>query len=122
MIGFHGLTVLVDTEPGIGFQRLRQIARRQRSCAEWVEENGRRFLHVTYPFSELESFSELLRAAAGHSGKRLFVNGLEVRWPTGRSLRTFYAQMHALAEPEADLDDKPLSLDTRYPVHLELQN
>jgi hypothetical protein len=56
------------------------LAQRQASCSEWTEENGRRFLRVTYPLAELASFYELVAAGAQLSDKHVFLNGLEIRW------------------------------------------
>jgi hypothetical protein len=118
MVGWNGLTVLLECTSDDALEKVRGVARRQRSCSEWVEENGQRILHVTYGFSELERLDELLRAATDVERRRLFANGLEVRWPTARNLRAFHAQMRALAES----DDEEVRLDTRYPMHLELHH
>ena len=57
------------------------MARRQDSCSEWTEENGRRFLRVTYSLAQLDSFRKLAAAGAKLLRKHSFVNGLEIRWP-----------------------------------------
>ncbi len=80
MLGFDGLTVLIDHEDTPQFQRVRALARRQPSYSEWVEENGYRFLRVTYAADEMPDFRDLARAASTLRRKRAFVNGLEVPW------------------------------------------
>lgn len=80
MLGFDGLTVLIDHEDSPQYERVRAIAQKHGSCSEWQEENGRRFLRVTYSFSELERFREVAKAAARLSRKKTYVNGLEIPW------------------------------------------
>jgi hypothetical protein len=82
MLGFDGLTVLIDFEGSPGFARARALAQRQPSCSEWTEENGRRYLHVTYSKSEMEEFDRLVAAAATLSRKHVFLNGMEIHWPS----------------------------------------
>jgi len=81
VLGFDGITVLVEFEDSPRFRRVSRIARRQDSCSEWREENGRHFLRVTYSLAELETFRELASAGATLSRKHSFLNGLEIRWP-----------------------------------------
>lgn len=81
MLGFDGLTVLIDFDDSAHFDRVRRLARRQNSYSEWEEENGHRFLRVTYAFSELHRFQEVAAAAAKLPCKRSFLNGLEISWP-----------------------------------------
>jgi hypothetical protein len=88
VLGFDGITVLMEFEDSARFQRAYRIARRQGSCSEWKEENGRHFLRVTYSLAELETFRELAAAGASLSRKHSFLNGLEIRWPDdGEGLR-----------------------------------
>lgn len=81
MLGFDGLTVLLDFEESACFERARALARRQPSCSEWAEENGRRYLRVTYSQAEAEEFKQLAAAAAKLSHKHTFLNGMEIHWP-----------------------------------------
>ena len=81
VLGFDGITVLIEFEDSACFRRVSRMARRQDSCSEWLEENGRHFLRVTYSLAELDQFLDLAAAGAGLSRKHSFVNGLEVRWP-----------------------------------------
>jgi hypothetical protein len=81
VLGFDGITVLMEFEDSPRFQRAWRIARRQDSCSEWTEENGRHFLRVTYSLAELETFRELAAAGASLSRRQSFLNGLEIRWP-----------------------------------------
>jgi len=82
VLGFDGITVLIECEDSAPFRRVSRIARRQDSCSEWTEENGRHFLRVTYSLGELDIFRELAAAAVSLSRKHTFVNGLEIRWPS----------------------------------------
>jgi len=82
VLGFDGITVLMELEDSPRFRRVSRMARRQDSCSEWTEENGRRFLRVTYSLAELDSFCELAAAGAKLFRKHSFVNGLEIPWPT----------------------------------------
>jgi hypothetical protein len=81
VLGFDGITVLIEFEDSPHFRRVSRIARRQESCSEWTEENGCQFLRVTYSLAEVETFRELAAAGAGLSRKHSFLNGLEIRWP-----------------------------------------
>jgi hypothetical protein len=81
VLGFDGFTVLIEFEDSPGFRRVWRMARRQDSCSEWTEENGRQFLRVTYSLAELGMFRELAEAAVRLSRKHSFLNGLEIRWP-----------------------------------------
>lgn len=101
MLGFDGLTILLDFHDTPAFQRVRSLALRQASCSEWTREDGSRYLHVTYSFSEVERFNELAAAAARLTGKRAFVNGLEIRWPTTFDVAAFYGDLEALARPRS---------------------
>ena len=80
MLGFDGLTVLIDYQESPQYEQVREIARKHGACSEWKQENGQRFLRITYAFSELEKFRELAKAAARLSRKKTFVNGLEIPW------------------------------------------
>lgn len=80
MLGFDGLTVLIEYEEAPEYERVREIAGKHGSSSEWQEENGQRFLRMTYSFSELEKFRELAKAASPLSRKKTFVNGLEIPW------------------------------------------
>jgi hypothetical protein len=83
MLGFDGLTVLIDFERSPAFERAHLLAQRQPSCSEWTEENGHRYLHVTYAKSEMAEFDRLAAAAAPLSHKHVFRNGMEIPWPSG---------------------------------------
>ena len=83
MLGFDGLTVLIDFERSPDFERAHGLARRQPSCSEWTEENGHRYLHVTYSKSEMAEFDRLAQAAASLSRKHVFRTGMEIPWPSG---------------------------------------
>lgn len=82
MLGFDGLTVLLDFEDSPEFKRVRALAQRQPSCSEWEEENGRRYLRVTYSRAEKVEFGRLAAAAATLSRKHVFLNGMEIHWPS----------------------------------------
>lgn len=99
MLGFDGLTILLDFHDTPAFQRVRELAQRQPSCSEWAREDGSRYLHVTYSFSEVERFNEMAAAAARLPRKRAFVNGLEIRWPTAFDVAAFYGDLDALSRP-----------------------
>jgi len=101
MLGFDGLTILLDFHDSPAFQRVRALALRQPSCSEWTREDGSRYLHVTYSFSEVERFNELAAVAARLPGKRAFVNGLEIRWPTAFDVAAFHGDLDALARPRS---------------------
>ena len=100
MLGFDGLTILLDCKDSPACQRARELARRQPSCTEWTREDGTRYLHVTYSFAEVERFNELAAAAARLPRKRAFVNGLEIRWPAAFDVAAFYGELDALARPQ----------------------
>lgn len=87
VLGFDGITVLMEFEDSPHFRRALRMARRQDSCTEWTEENGRHFLRVTYTVAELDSFRELATAGAKLFRKHSFINGLEIRWPAGENGR-----------------------------------
>lgn len=93
MLGFDGLTVLIDFEDSPTFARVRDLARRQASYSEWLEENGHRFLRVTYAGSEMDEFRRLAELAAPLAGKRAFFNGLQVPWP--RAQRAHFSWLPA---------------------------
>lgn len=95
MLGYDGLTVLIDFENSPTFVRVRNLARRQDSYSEWEEENGHRFLRVTYDTSEMTEFRKLVELAAPLPVKRAFFNGLQVPWPG--ALRTAHFPWMALA-------------------------
>ncbi|MGH9556184.1 MAG: hypothetical protein ACRD2Y_10220 [Terriglobales bacterium] len=99
MLGFDGLTILLDFHDTPAFQRVRAFALRQPSCSEWTREDGSRYLHVTYSFSEVARFNQLAAAAARLSGKRAFVNGLEIPWPAAFDVSAFYGDLDALSRP-----------------------
>jgi hypothetical protein len=95
MLGYDGLTVLIECDGSSAMESARKVARRQPSYCEHQEENGRRFLRVTFKLSQLEEYNRLVEAAAGLTRRHAFVNGLEVPWmrlsadelPTARSSR-----------------------------------
>ena len=80
MLGYDGLTVLIECDESAALERARKLARRQPSYCEYQEENGRRFLRVTYEFSELDEYNQLVEAAARLPRRHAFVTGLEVPW------------------------------------------
>ena len=82
MLGFDGLTVLIDFEDSAAGKRVRALAQRQASCSEWAEENGRRYLRVTYSRAEMAEFNQLAAAAATLSRKHVFLSGMEIPWPS----------------------------------------
>jgi len=82
MLGFDGLTVLIDFEGSTAYERVRALAQRQPSCSEWEEENGRRYLRVTYSQAERAEFNQLTVAAASLSRKHVFLTGMEIPWPS----------------------------------------
>lgn len=83
MLGFDGLTVLIDFERSPEFERAHALAQRRPSYSEWTEENGHRYLHVTYSKAERGEFDRLAAAAAPLSRKHVFLNGMEIPWPSG---------------------------------------
>ena len=96
MLGFDGLTVLIDFQDSPGFERVRALAQRQPSYSEWAEENGRRYLRVTYSKAERAEFDRLAAAAAALSHKHAFLNGMEIHWPSDGA-----AKNHSEALPPA---------------------
>jgi hypothetical protein len=92
MLGFDGWTVLIDFQPSPGFERVRALAQRQPSYSEWVEENGRQYLRVTFSKGEMEGFNRLAVAAASLSRKHVFLNGMEIHWPAGGGSPTRHPQ------------------------------
>ena len=99
VLGFDGLTILMDFHDSRAFQRVLELARRQPSCSEWSREDGTRYLHLTYSFSEVRQFNQLAAAAARLPRKRAFVNGLEIRWPAAFDVTAFYDNLDALSPP-----------------------
>ena len=89
VLGFDGITVLIEFEDSSQFRRVSRMARRQESCSEWTEENGRHLLRVTYSLAEMNSFRELAAAGAKLSRKHTFLNGLEIRWPAAEDEGAF---------------------------------
>ena len=92
MLGFDGLTVLIDFEHSPGFERVRALAQRQPSYSEWLEENGRQYLRVTFSRAEMDEFNRLAAAAAPLSRKHVFLNGMEIHWPAGGGAATRHPQ------------------------------
>jgi len=80
-LGFDGLTALIEFEDSGLFARVLKIARRLPSCSEWTEENGRRLLHITFLLGDMDNFRPLAVAAAPLPHKKLFLRGMEIRWP-----------------------------------------
>ncbi len=99
MLGFDGLTILLDCGDSPACRRVRELARRQPSCTEWKRDDGSCYLHVTYSFDEVESFSELAAAAARLPHKRAFVKGLEIRWPKSLDVAAFRGEWGELTRP-----------------------
>ena len=91
VLGFEGITVLIEVEESVHFRRVWRLARTESSCSVWAEENGRRFLRVTYAAAQFTAFEKLATAGAQLSRKHVFLNGLEIRWPAtedgGRSCK-----------------------------------
>lgn len=95
MLGFDGFTVLIDFEDSPAFERVRALAQRRPSCSEWEEENGRRYLRVTYSQAEKAEFDQLAVTAASLSRKHVFLTGMEIPWPTGAgALRSSEPRSH----------------------------
>jgi len=95
MLGFDGFTVLIDFEDSPAFERVRALALRRPSCSEWTEENGRRYLRVTYSQAERAEFDHLATTAASLSRKHLFLTGMEIPWPTDPgALRSSESRSH----------------------------
>ena len=101
MLGFDGLTVLIDFEDSASFERVRALAQRQPSYSEWAEENGRRYLRVTYSKAELAEYNRLATAAAPLSHKHTFLNGMEVRWPSNEAAAAPGSQPRPPSAPKA---------------------
>lgn len=80
VLGFEGVTVVIPADETPLFQRVRTLARKQRSFSEWQELSGRQHLRVTYAQDELDRFAELAALAAPLLRKKAYVNGLEVAW------------------------------------------
>lgn len=80
VLGFEGVTVIIQADDTALFQRVRALARKQRSFSEWQELSGRQHLRVTYAHDELDRFAELAALAAPLAGKRAYVNGLQAEW------------------------------------------
>ena len=97
MLGFDGITVLIDFEDSACFARARALARRQPSYSEWAEENGRRHLRVTYSQSEMQEFNRLAAAAAKLSHKHTFLNGMEIGWPSDGDAAALHSELRAPA-------------------------
>lgn len=70
------------------------------SYSEWAEENGHRYLRVTYSKSEMEEFTQLAAAAAKLSHKRIFLNGMEIHWPPDGEAAGLYPGLRDLAVPK----------------------
>ena len=97
MLGFDGLTVLLDFEDSVSFARALSLAQRQPSCSEWTEENGRRYLRVTYSKAEMAEFNQLAAAAATLSRKHVFLNGMEIPWTSDAAAMRHLGPRHAAA-------------------------
>lgn len=100
MLGFDGLTVLIDFEDSATFERVRALAQRQPSYSEWTEENGRRYLRVTYSKAERVEYNRLADAAATLSRKHTFLNGMEIRWPSGSTAAAYSSQARHPVAPK----------------------
>ena len=107
MLGFDGLTVLIDFEDSDCFERARALARRQPSYSEWAEESGRRYLRVTYSRAEMEEFKRLAAAAAQLSHKRTFLNGMEIHWPPEGDAAGLRSQLPGLAPAKPQRTTRP---------------
>lgn len=81
VLGYEGLTVLLDDDGSAAFRRACRVAARRPSFARFQEENGHRYARVTYSLSELTAFAELVGASQGVKSKRLFLNGMEIPFP-----------------------------------------
>lgn len=101
MLGFDGITVLIDFAESACFERVRALAQRRPSYSEWTEENGRRYLRVTYSKPETEDFQQLAAAAAGLSHKRAFLNGMEIHWPSNGEAAALHPGLQHLAASKA---------------------
>ena len=102
MLGFDGLTVLIDFEDSAGFERVLALAQRQPSYSEWTEENGHRYLRVTYSKAERAEYSRLAAAATTLPNKHAFLNGMEIRWPSeeGSAARHSAPRHPAASKPQ----------------------
>lgn len=101
MLGYAGFTVLIDVQDSRVFERVRQLARRQSTYAEHKEENGHRYVRVTYAYSERDGFEALAEAASALPQRRVFVNGLEIRWPDSAGLSEVMPELDALLSAAA---------------------
>ena len=101
MLGFDGLTVLIDFEESSCFERVRALAQRRPSYSEWAEENGHRYLRVTYSKSEMAEFNQLAAAAAKLAHKRTFLNGMEIHWPLDGEAAGLYPGLRDVAASKA---------------------
>lgn len=81
MLGYEGLTVLLDDDGSAAFRRASAVASRRPSFGHFREENGHGYARVTYSLSELSAFGDLVAASQGLRGKRLFLNGMEIQFP-----------------------------------------
>lgn len=81
MLGYEGLTVLLDDDGSAAFRRACQVAARRPSFARFREENGHEYVRVTYSLSELSAFGELVSAGQGLKRKHVFLNGMELPFP-----------------------------------------
>jgi hypothetical protein len=86
VLGFEGVTVVIQADDTALFQRVRTLARKQRSFSEWQELNGRQHLRATYAQDELDRFAELAAMAAPLAKKKAYVNGLEAPWDRAQAL------------------------------------
>lgn len=107
MLGFDGLTVLVDFDDSAACERVRALAQRQPSCSEWEEENGRRYLRVTYSKAEMAEFNQLAAAAASLSRKHVFLNGMEIPWPSDGAATRPSQPRHPAAPHQARAKSAP---------------
>jgi hypothetical protein len=103
MLGFDGLTVLIDFERSSRFECAQSLAQRQPSYSEWTEENGHRYLHVTYSKSEKAEFDRLAAAAAPLARKHVFLNGMEIPWPAGEGAGSGRSKARRPAAPRREL-------------------
>ncbi len=93
VLGFEGVTVLIEAEDSVHFRRIWRLASKQDSCSTWREENGRRFLRVTYSLAELANFQQLAVVGAQLLRKHMFFNGLEIPWPAAEDGRDLASQL-----------------------------
>jgi hypothetical protein len=97
VLGFEGITLLIELEDSPHCDRIRRLAQLEDSCSEWREENGRRLLRVTYSHAELDRCRQLATAAANLPRKHSFLNGLEIRWPAAPPRLRFLPRLPALS-------------------------